>query len=467
MLSGIGPFAGLFALGSKYRDPVLVSSTDGVGTKVKLAALVGRYEGARPRHRQPVCVNDALTTGAEPLFFLDYIASADLTPDAQGRAREGHRGRLRGGWAARCSAARRQTCRTSTRRASSTSSASSSASSSATRSSTARGSSPGDLLFGLPSNGLHTNGYSLARPALGIGMDAASADADRERLERYEPELGETLADALLRPHTLLRQRAEARALRLIKGMSHITGGGFEENLPRMLPDGLGARFEQGSVAGAADLPLTSSARAASKRRRCTASSTWASASCLQWRRRLQDECNRWCRARCWWVRWSQQVLSRVSRCANMGHVRVPLRISGGRGARGAELMRALLAPNDKTGLAELATGLKGLGWEVAESGGGEGCDLVALNLKPFDGGRCGRRRGAGDAAGRGSRYESVIVLCDPADYEATLAALKAGGVTKEQRRRAGGEGVPARRPLRHAGGALPAGRRRRAARRS
>jgi phosphoribosylformylglycinamidine cyclo-ligase len=112
----------------------------------------------------------------------------------------------------------------------------------------------GDVLLGLPSNGLHTNGYSLARPALGVGMDAAKAAKDRERLLRFEPELGESLADALLKPHTLYTHAVKpalrpgsGQALRQIKGMSHNTGGGFEENLPRMLPETLGARLTEGS----------------------------------------------------------------------------------------------------------------------------------------------------------------------------------------------------------------------------
>jgi phosphoribosylformylglycinamidine cyclo-ligase len=102
----------------------------------------------------------------------------------------------------------------------------------------------GDLLFGLPSNGLHTNGYSLARAALDIGMNAAASAEDRARLERIEPELGESLADALLKPH-ISYVNSMKPALRFVKGMSHNTGGGFEENLPRMLPDGLGARLQK------------------------------------------------------------------------------------------------------------------------------------------------------------------------------------------------------------------------------
>ena len=97
----------------------------------------------------------------------------------------------------------------------------------------------GDVLLALPSNGLHTNGYSLARPALGIG-DRGLQDAAPAPLERYEEDLGETLADALLRPHhSYLRDSSRAGAERpLIKGMAHITGGALEENVPRILPDG-------------------------------------------------------------------------------------------------------------------------------------------------------------------------------------------------------------------------------------
>jgi phosphoribosylformylglycinamidine cyclo-ligase len=106
----------------------------------------------------------------------------------------------------------------------------------------------GDLLFALPSNGLHTNGYSLVRPALDIAMDASRADADRRRLERYEEDLGETLADALLRPHEdYVGTLRPAISSGVVKGLSHITGGGLEENVPRILPEGLGARFKRGA----------------------------------------------------------------------------------------------------------------------------------------------------------------------------------------------------------------------------
>jgi phosphoribosylformylglycinamidine cyclo-ligase len=102
----------------------------------------------------------------------------------------------------------------------------------------------GDLLFGLPSNGLHTNGYTLARAALGIGIEGADPAEARRRLETHNEDLGETLGDALLRPHHCYLPDLKP-ALPVIKGMAHITGGGFEENMPRILPEGLGCRIDK------------------------------------------------------------------------------------------------------------------------------------------------------------------------------------------------------------------------------
>jgi phosphoribosylformylglycinamidine cyclo-ligase len=265
VLGGIGPFAGLYALGAKYRDPVIVSTTDTVGTKGKVASLLGRYEGLGHdivNH----CVNDAFTTGAEPLFFMDTIVSADLTPDAKVALVKGVADAcaelgvaLLGGETADMpgvyvpggfdligfvvGVVERDQIIDGTRIAA------------------------GDLLFALPSNGLHTNGYSLARPALGIGIDSANAASDQARLQRVEPELGESLADALLRPHRCYHADLKP-ALALIKGMAHITGGGLEENLPRMLPDGpstgsgqaLGAALDLSQVPVPPILPFIQSA---------------------------------------------------------------------------------------------------------------------------------------------------------------------------------------------------------------
>lgn len=242
VLSGVGPFGGLFALGNQYRDPVLVSSTDSVGTKVKLASLAGRYEGLG-HDVVNQSVNDALTTGAEPLFFLDYIANADLTPDQKVELVKGIAAACE---AAGCALLGGETADMPDLYRPSDFDVAGFVVSVVERDAIIDGTGieSGDLLFGLPSNGLHTNGYSLARAALDIGIDATMAGDDRERLLRFEPELGESLADALLRPHTLYVNDVKP-ALGFIKGMSHNTGGGFEENLPRMLPPDLGARLEK------------------------------------------------------------------------------------------------------------------------------------------------------------------------------------------------------------------------------
>jgi phosphoribosylformylglycinamidine cyclo-ligase len=240
VLGSIGPFAGLFALGSGYRDPVLVSTTDTVGTKGRLAAIAGRHKSLGHdivNH----CVNDALTTGAKPLFFMDTIVSADLSSDAKVA--------LVSGVAEACAELDIALLGGET------------ADMPGTyvpggfdligfvtgiveRDDVIDGSAivAGDLLCALPSNGLHTNGYSLAREALGIGVDGSDFASDRARLNERHDALGETLGDALLRPHGCYYKQLKP-ALSLIKGMAHITGGGLEENLPRMLPDGLGAQL--------------------------------------------------------------------------------------------------------------------------------------------------------------------------------------------------------------------------------
>jgi phosphoribosylformylglycinamidine cyclo-ligase len=244
VLGGIGPFAGMFAIGSGYRDPVLVSTTDTVGTKGRLAAIAGRYEGLGHdivNH----CVNDALTTGAKPLFFMDTIVSADLSSDAKVA--------LVKGVAKACAELEVALLGGET------------ADMPGTylpggfdligfvtglveRDQIIDGSAivAGDLLFALPSNGLHTNGYSLARGALGIGVEGSDPARDVARLNERHDALGESLGDALLRPHRCYY--AELRpAFSVIKGMAHVTGGGIEENLARMLPDGLGARLARSS----------------------------------------------------------------------------------------------------------------------------------------------------------------------------------------------------------------------------
>jgi len=246
VLADVGPFSGLFRLGS-YRDPVLVASTDSVGTKVKLAVLVERYEGLG-HDLVNHCVNDALTAGAAPLFFLDYIGGSGVTDEAKLA--------LVGGVAAACREAGcallgGETADMPGLYASGDFDLVGFIVGVVERDAVIDGSRirEGDALLGLPSNGLHTNGYSLVRSLFGVGMDG-DADEERARLERAYPELGgATLGEALLAPHRCyyagLKPLLGALPEAPLRGIAHITGGGIPGNVPRVLPDGLGARIDR------------------------------------------------------------------------------------------------------------------------------------------------------------------------------------------------------------------------------
>lgn len=236
VLGGIGSFGGLFALGEllQARDPVLVSSTDGVGTKTMIAAMMGRYETIGHdivNH----CINDILVQGARPLFFLDYIASGKLDPDMVVAIVEscaeacrasgcvligGETAEMPGvyrpgtfdlvgtlvGWVERDAIVDGRNVR------------------------------PGDVCLGLPSSGLHTNGYSLARQVF--------ADTGWEAVL---PELGRPVGEVLLTPHWAYLDEFETLvgAGVTVKAMAHVTGGSFPDNLPRVLPPGVGVQIDR------------------------------------------------------------------------------------------------------------------------------------------------------------------------------------------------------------------------------
>lgn len=238
VLAEIGSFGALYALErARWRQPVLVTSVDGVGTKLKVAALTGRHEvvGADIVHHS---VNDIAVQGAAPLFFLDYIASSRLDPavleqvfTGMTRACRALKVALIGGETAEMPGLyapgdydlvgfvlgvveRRKLL-------------------------DGRRVRPGDRLLGLPSTGLHTNGYSLARKLL---FDVAGLDVGA-RL----PELEQTIGEALLQPHwcyyPLMKPLVEKDWL---NAAAHITGGGLTENIPRVLPPGCGAEIRLG-----------------------------------------------------------------------------------------------------------------------------------------------------------------------------------------------------------------------------
>ena len=236
VLGDLGGFGGLFALRAQdYREPVLVSGTDGVGTKLRLAFLLHRHDTIG-QDAVAMCVNDILVQGAEPLFFLDYLAVGKLEPtqvadvvSGVARACKESGCALIGGETAEMAGfypvgeydiagfavgvVERERLITSARV------------------------KVGDVLLGLPSSGVHSNGYSLVRKIV--------FEHKGFRGDEYIEELGRSIGEELLTPTRLYPQVC----LPLIRefdlhGMVHITGGGFYENIPRALPDGMGAEVD-------------------------------------------------------------------------------------------------------------------------------------------------------------------------------------------------------------------------------
>ena len=239
VLAGVGGFSALFDLkGRGFRKPVLVSSTDGVGTKLKIAFMTGIHDSVGI-DLVAMSVNDILTQGAQPLFFLDYfvcgklevkIAEAVVCGIARGCRQAGcvliggetaeHPGDFPkgeydlAGFAVGALEKKKIL--------------------------DPKAIVPGDILIGLPSSGLHSNGYSLARKAL--------LERGGMKLERRVPELGRSLGEELLEPTRIYAKTMLGLLRRFsIKGAAHITGGGITGNLPRVLPSGARAVLERGS----------------------------------------------------------------------------------------------------------------------------------------------------------------------------------------------------------------------------
>ena len=234
VLGDIGFFGGMFEF-TGYLEPVLVSSTDGVGTKLQLASILSRHNTIGidlVNH----CVNDIFTCGADPLFFLDYIATGRLVPETVESIVEGISIACQ---AVNCALIGGETAEMPGIY-------------------TAEGHElagfivgvveksqridprqikVGDIILGLPSSGMHTNGYSLVRKVFGVGLSELNA---------FYPELGRTLGDELMEPHRCYYLQLKP-ALGFVKGMAHITGGGLLGNVPRTLPPGLAACFDRGS----------------------------------------------------------------------------------------------------------------------------------------------------------------------------------------------------------------------------
>jgi len=241
VLGGVGGFGGLFRFDpTAHPDPVLVSSTDGVGTKLKVAVALGRHDTIGV-DLVNACVNDIVVCGADPLFFLDYLAVGDLRAEAIAE--------IVGGVAAGCAAAGipligGETAQMPDLYRDGDYDLAGFAVGVVAHADLIDGARvrAGDIVIGLPSSGLHTNGYSLARRVL-----------PESTWTEPMPDNGDSVGDALLEPHRsyLDEVRILRRALREADGdihsLAHITGGGWEGNVPRTLPDGLGVQIETGS----------------------------------------------------------------------------------------------------------------------------------------------------------------------------------------------------------------------------
>jgi phosphoribosylformylglycinamidine cyclo-ligase len=236
VLGGLGGFGGLFELPvDRYRRPVLVSGTDGVGTKLKLAIATGRHQGIGI-DLVAMCVNDVLVQGAEPLFFLDYYATGRLEVDVAatvvGSIAEGCR-------QAGCALLGGETAEMPGMYAEGHYDLAGFCVGVVEKDAIIDGSAvrPGDVLIGLASSGPHSNGYSLVRKILEVS--GASLDSELE---------GKPLGDHLLAPTKIyVKPVLQLLGAVRVKALAHITGGGLPENLPRVFADGLAARVDTGS----------------------------------------------------------------------------------------------------------------------------------------------------------------------------------------------------------------------------
>jgi phosphoribosylformylglycinamidine cyclo-ligase len=239
VITDIGSFSALFRLDTKkYRRPVLVSGTDGVGTKLKVAFMMDKHDTVGI-DLVAMCVNDILTCGAEPLFFLDYFATGRLSPEGAAKVIKGI---VRGCKEAGCSLVGGETAEMPGFYPDGEYDLSGFAVGVVEKGKVIDGSKikAGDAIIGIASNGLHSNGYSLIRR---LFFDLKKMD-----VETYIPDLNATLGAELLKPtriyvkaYNILKDKLQ------IKGMAHITGGGIPGNLPRILPKGINADIKTGS----------------------------------------------------------------------------------------------------------------------------------------------------------------------------------------------------------------------------
>jgi len=241
VLGGIGGFGGLFEISKDYKNPVLVSGTDGVGTKLKVAFLMDKHDTIG-QDCVAMCVNDVACSGAKPIFFLDYLAVGKNVPE---KIAEIVKGVADGCVKAGCALVGGETAEMPGFYPINEYDLAGFSVGIVEKDKITDGKNakPGDVLVGIGSSGIHSNGYSLVRKLFKLNEDGAE-----ERLKEYSAELGTTVGEALLTPtkiyvKPLLKLIDEVG----INTVSHITGGGFIENVPRMLSDGVKAVIEKGT----------------------------------------------------------------------------------------------------------------------------------------------------------------------------------------------------------------------------
>lgn len=241
VLGGIGGFGGLFEVPKGYENPVLVSGTDGVGTKLRIAFLMDKHDTIG-QDCVAMCVNDVACSGAKPLFFLDYLAVGKNVPQ---KVAQIVKGVADGCQIAGCALVGGETAEMPGFYPVDEYDLAGFSVGVVEKSKITDGecASEGDVLIGIASSGIHSNGYSLVRKVFGLN----DADA-KDKLNEYSDKLGKTVGEELLTPtriyvKPLLKLIEEVG----INTVSHITGGGFIENVPRMLPDGLKAVIHKGT----------------------------------------------------------------------------------------------------------------------------------------------------------------------------------------------------------------------------
>ena len=239
VVSDIGGFGGLFAPNmAGMAEPVLVSGTDGVGTKLRLAQLLDKHDTIGI-DCVAMCVNDIICCGAKPLFFLDYIAIGKNVPEKVATIVSGV---AEGCVQAGCALIGGETAEHPGMMAANDYDLAGFSVGIVDKPKVIDSSRmvPGDVILALPSSGIHSNGYSLVRKVF---------DVEHADLNLYSAELGRTLGEALLEP-TVIYVKPVLRCIEAadVKGISHITGGGFFENIPRCLPDGLTAKIDKAAV---------------------------------------------------------------------------------------------------------------------------------------------------------------------------------------------------------------------------